>query len=74
MLTKPEKASSHDCGKGSLFSFACESLAMIFHLKLVETKEMTATSKDSKHTFSRKATRFCCNSSNLMASKMVEAE
>lgn len=37
MLIKPEKTSSHDCVKG----FTCKSLAIMFHLKLVQTKEIT---------------------------------
>ena len=78
MLMKPEKANSHDCVKGTpLLSFASESLAIIVHLKLVETKEITMQLLKIINILSAiKQQDFAspCKNSNLMASKMAEAE
>ena len=78
---KPEKVSSSDCVEGSpLFSFTCKGLAITLYISFEACQNKgnhCATFKDKKkkHTFSRKATRFCFTISViLMALKMTEAE
>lgn len=75
MLIKPDKTSSHDCVKG----FTCKSLAIMFHLKLVQTKEITVQllkimnirSVVKQQDF---ASPFIFDSVILMALKIAEAE